>query len=54
MKGFQVVEWVKDLNIKATTRGHNLSYYRKRSNSMNSYKAAIHSFKADKFTKTDT
>ena len=28
MKGFEVLEWEKDLNIKERTRGHNLSYNR--------------------------
>ena len=28
MKGFEVVEWEKDLNIKQRTRAHNLSHNR--------------------------
>ena len=28
MKGLEVVEWEKDLNIKERTRGHTLSYNR--------------------------
>ena len=28
MKGLELVEWEKDLNIKDRTRGHNLSYNR--------------------------
>ena len=28
MKGLEVVEWEKDLNIKVKTRRHNLSYNR--------------------------